>query len=199
MDIEIRSDHVIIKGYVNAVDRDSRVLPRSLSPKATSDFVERVTPKTFERALSRALNVEVRYNHGKVVGSTGDGNTKLYEDNIGLYAETKITDQTVIEKARNNELRGWSFGFVANSETWTEASEGLQRRSLDDIELREVTILDKTPAYIGTSIEMRGEDCHIYEERVFEETPTIIDNTPKPSIDLSNQKAQVEILKMRGR
>ena len=41
------------------------------------------------------------------------GNLELYEDNIGLRAIATVTDEQVIEKARNKELRGWSFGFVS--------------------------------------------------------------------------------------
>ena len=42
MDVEIRSKSVIISGYVNAVERDSRVLPASMCPEATAPFVEQV-------------------------------------------------------------------------------------------------------------------------------------------------------------
>lgn len=200
MKIEIRSaSSATIEGYVNAVGRDSRVLPKKLSPRATSDFVEMVTPKTFEKALSKTDNVEVRFNHGVVLGSTKDKTLELYEDSIGLYAKATITDPATIDKAKRKELRGWSFGFVANADKWDEVSEGLQRRSLEDIELREVTILDKTPAYIATSIEMRGEDCFIAEERGFETEFEVVDNTPKDKIDNSKKHREVEILKLKGR
>lgn len=43
MQIEIRSaNEVRISGYVNAVERDSRVLPAAMNPSARSNFVERV-------------------------------------------------------------------------------------------------------------------------------------------------------------
>ena len=45
MKIEVRSDHVLISGYVNAVGRDSRPLP---SP--TGKFVEMVEPGVFRAA-----------------------------------------------------------------------------------------------------------------------------------------------------
>lgn len=200
MEIEIRADQVIIKGYVNAVGRDSRVLSKNLSPKATSNFVETVTPKTFERALSKGNNVELRFNHGSVLASTDDKTLKLREDNIGLYAESVVTDPNVIDKARKNELRGWSFGFITNVDKWEDNGD-IQRRSLEDIDLKEVSLLDKTPAYIATSIEMRGENCFITEKRSIEDDVSLIDNTPNEApkiIDNSNKKKEIEILKMRG-
>ncbi|MEG1621157.1 MAG: HK97 family phage prohead protease, partial [Oscillospiraceae bacterium] len=108
MKIEIRSaTEAVIKGYVNAVGRDSRFLP---SPEGK--YVEQITPKTFENAISKASDIELRFNHQKHLGSTKEGNLTLYEDNIGLYATATITDAETIQKAKNNELRGWSFGFV---------------------------------------------------------------------------------------
>ena len=53
MKIEIRSDSVHISGYVNAVERDSRVLPPAMASEATRDFVEQVVSGAFSRAISR--------------------------------------------------------------------------------------------------------------------------------------------------
>lgn len=195
MKIEIRSNaEATIEGYVNAIARDSRILP-SLHGK----YVEQVTPKTFERALEKATDVELRFNHSKHLGSTKEGNLQLFEDNIGLYAKATITDPDVIVKARQNELRGWSFSFVKLVDKWEDAQNGLQRRFLEDIDLREVSILDKTPAYVGTSIEMRnvgGESDIIIEERAIEfEGEMLI--TDKTNYDNSIHAKTIEMLKLR--
>ncbi len=50
MRIEIRSDSVLLDGYVNAVDRYSRPI-RS----ADGSFVEKILPKVFQRALDRLI------------------------------------------------------------------------------------------------------------------------------------------------
>ena len=199
MKIEIRADSVRISGYVNAVERDSRILPKTMSPEAKSDFVERIRAKTFERALSAASDVEVRYNHKKSLGSVKSGNIKLYEDNIGLYADMTTNDPDVITKAQNKELRGWSFGFVSKHDDWEDIKEGLQRRNLDQIELREVSILSVTPAYIGTSIEMRDENCEILETRGQQEQPdiTVVNDKSLKNFN-NNKKLQLDILKMKG-
>lgn len=198
--IEIRSDQVILDGYVNAAGRESRVMP-SMRGK----FVEVVEPGTFGKALQRNDNIELRFNHTKVLGSTKDGALQLFEDNIGLRAIATVTDTDVMEKARNKELRGWSFGFYANKDTWEDTGKGYQRRFLEDIDLKEVSILaGKTPAYIATSIEQRGEDEAISETRYFEDAAEVTDNAPKPEIpaetrDFSICEAEIQILKLRGK
>lgn len=206
MRIEIRGNQVLLDGYVNAVGRDSRVLP---SPKGK--FIEQIVPKTFQRALDKAENVDLLFNHSRErkLGSTKEGNLQLYEDNIGLRAICTVSDDEIIEKARNGELRGWSFGFYTIKDRWEDTENGLQRRYLEDIELCEVSILDKTPAYIATTIEARGEDDLITEQRNAYFKAVIEDNSPKNEskepekreekpVDYSLFEKEIEILKMKG-
>lgn len=191
MKVEIRADKVIVEGYVNAVGRDSRVIP---SP--TGDFVEQVTPKTFERALQSGNDIELRLNHDRVLGSRNSGNLELREDSIGLYARAEVTDLETMEKARNGELRGWSFGFFKKKDRLEPLENGLQRRFLEEIELREVSILDsrRTPAYVGTSIEARGQEESVLEQRGREDIP----DAPTKSPGYAGRKKQVEVLRLRG-
>jgi HK97 family phage prohead protease len=115
MRIEIRDDSVILDGYVNAVERFSKPIP-SLRGK----FVEQIEARAFDRALDKAPNVDLLLNHdtNKKLGSTNEGNLQLFEDNIGLRAICTVTDPDVIQKAKNNELRGWSFGFYSVKDEW---------------------------------------------------------------------------------
>lgn len=189
----------MLDGYVNAVGRDSRVLP---SPKGK--FIEQIKPKTFQRALERADNVDLLFNHQKnrKLGSTKEGNLELYEDNIGLRAIATVSDDEVIKKAKNGELRGWSFGFYTNKDSWEEGPDGIQRRYLEDIDLLEVSILDKTPAYIATTIEQRGEEDVLTETRGEDFKAVIEDNSPeerqKGQIDYSVYEKEIEFIKMKG-
>lgn len=197
--IEIRSaNEMIISGYVNAVSRDSKVIG---SPHGK--FVEQVMPKTFARALEKNPNVELRFNHSKVLGNQSDGTLELREDNIGLFATAKVTDPEVIENARKKELRGWSFGFIKNKDSFEDTKmEGIQRRFLEDIDLKEVSILTKNPAYSATSIELRGEETITLEERNLEDDVEILETQEKReesaviSYDLYNK--QIQILKLNG-
>ncbi|MCM1055947.1 MAG: HK97 family phage prohead protease [Bacteroides sp.] len=199
MKIEIRSSgEAVIEGYVNAVERDSRVLPQRMCAGAEGEFVERVKAGTFKRALDSGRSVELMYNHERHIGRRGS-NLELKEDNIGLYAKATVTDPYVIAKAKAGELRGWSFGFNCIKDSWESIGENRQRRYLDEIRLLEVSILDKTPAYIGTSIEMRGEKCVCLERRGSEESPeTVDDSAEKNKFVVELCKRKTEILKMKG-
>ena len=178
MRVEIRADHVVLDGYVTTTARDSRVLP---SPRGR--FVEQVEPGTFQRALERGKAIELRFNHGAVLGSTAEKTLELREDAIGLRATATVTDPAVVERARVGALRGWSFGFRKLRDRWEDWKEGVQRRYLEDIDLLEVSVLDKTPAYIATSIEERdGETC-IWEERSIEDAPEVVETEREDPVE----------------
>lgn len=164
MKVEVRNDKIIIDGYVNAVERESKVLYDT-----RGEFIEKIRAGVFQKALERADNVKVLLDHEKdrELADTKSGKAKLYEDNIGLRAIVEIDDTEVIEKARNNKLRGWSFGFLCNKEDRKTNEDGIEERVVRDLDLLEVSIIDdkKYPAYIGTSIEMRDDEVKIAEYR----------------------------------
>lgn len=167
MEIEFRSDGTIaLTGYVNAVERDSRVL---YSPKE-GKFVEQVKSGTWRRALSKTNDIKLLFNHdhNRILGSIQNKNLELSEDNIGLKVRCIISDEEVKQKARDNKLTGWSFGFTVVKDSW-EKTSNIQRRFLEDINLLEVSILDETPAYYGTSIEQRAEckkEIRVYKDNI---------------------------------
>lgn len=192
MKVEIRSDSVVLDGYVNAVGRDSRLMA---SPQGR--FVEQVEPGTFQRAIERGP-VELMFNHDKVVGSTADGTLELREDVIGLRATATVMDPEVLEAARSESLTGWSFGFTPLRDRWEDTDNGYQRRYLEDIRLQEVSILTKIPAYIATTIEQRDEETEVKEERNVEDlqkTETVA-HTPGNG---SNTAYKIRRLKIGGK
>lgn len=158
MEIETRDDGItILRGYVNAVERDSRLLPKSMAKEAKRSFYERIREKTFARALEKGENILFKFNHGRTIGDTASGSLKLEEDSIGLKAEATTDDPEVRQAAQEGKLTGWSFGFLAKKAAWENAGR-YDRRTIEEMDLKEVSILTKTPAYIGTSIEMRSYD-----------------------------------------
>ncbi|RXI50188.1 HK97 family phage prohead protease [Clostridium tetani] len=178
MRIEIRNYSVILDGYVNVVKRDSRPIP-----SVKGKFIEQIEPRAFEKALERAENVDLLLNHdkNKHLGSTKEGNLRLFEDNIGLRAIATITNEDVIEKAKNKQLRGWSFGFYGNKDRWEDTQDGIQRRFVQDLDIFEVSIIDNTkkPAYIATSIETRNDEEVIVENRCNDFKAVVVDETIK--------------------
>lgn len=187
MRIELRSDSVILDGYVNVPMRESRVLP---SPRGK--FVEQILPRTFERALMKSSNIDLLFNHDKnrKLGSTAEKNLDLREDNIGLRATCEVRDAEIIEKARNGQLQGWSFGFHVLKDAWETRDDGIHKRTVEEIDLAEVSILDCAPAYCATSIEARnGEEAILTETRTEEFQAIIEDNAQK----IEDPKKQEEI------
>lgn len=205
MRVERRADgSVELDGYVNAVERDSAVLRGSRGP-----FVERVAAGTFERALERAEDVELTYNHARHLGSRSGGEVKLWEDAIGLRARAVVSDSEVEARAVAGELTGWSFTFRRREggDNWEPAGEGLERRTLTDIDLLEVSVLSKRPAYPATMVELRdggephetralddGQEATLAPQENREEQ----DTTDRIAAQLEARRMQIEILKRRG-
>lgn len=179
MKIEVRKSSVVISGYVNAVERRSPPFFHNFLGK----IVEIVKAGVFGKALSTAQNVDVLLNHDETrkLADTVSGTAILKEDNIGLHATVTVTDPEVIDKARNNKLTGWSFGFTANGQEFRDATDIdplTRERTLTDFVLHEVSILDDRtrPQYVGTSIEARSIDATIgLEIRSTDETPEVVE------------------------
>lgn len=197
MEIEIRSnDEAVISGYVNAVERNSK--PLSLMGKR---FVERVHSGAFREAIAeakaenRSIPMLIDHDHSRKVADTGNG-LELREDNIGLYAKATITDPTTITALAEKGAKGWSFGFNKIKDSFS--GEGVEERTLEKIALTEVSLLiDKRPAYIATTVEVRGEEKVENEYRDIEESIEVRDLRAKPDIgyDIELMKKQVRLLK----
>lgn len=169
MKIEIRNDKVEIDGYVNAVERKSKPIMSRLG-----DFVERIKKGAFERAIERNDNIRILLNHdwNKDLGGTADGNLELTEDNIGLRARATITDPDVVEKAKNGDLVGWSFGFSdRHGGVEMHDEDGMTVRDVKDLDLYEVSLLDRTrtPAYEGTLVTVRADELHYHGEALIQD------------------------------
>lgn len=191
MRIEIRSDSVILDGYVNGVERDSKPIVTPIGK-----CVERIESRAFEKALNRTENVDLLLNHNKdkKLGSIKEGNLELFEDNMGLRAIATVTDPEVIQKARNNKLKGWSFGMFVNKDRIEERTDDIPRRYIEDLDLFEVSIVDDrmSPCYTATSIETRADKEVVTEQRSNEFRAKTVDNT---SIDYSEYEKRIKKLK----
>lgn len=180
MKINIREDSVEIDGYVNAVERLSKPLNSRIG-----QFRERIKAGAFQRAIERNNDIHVLLNHDidRDLGSTKQGNLDLHEDSIGLRAKATITDAEVVEKAKHGDLVGWSFGF-SDRDVDTRDEDGMMTRDVKDLDLYEVSILDrsKVPAYDGTIIQARdanGAEVHLnIGEVMADDKPDIIEEKP---------------------
>ena len=198
MRINLREDSVELEGYVNAIERDSKPLPSRIG-----NFIERICVGAFKKALKRGNNVHILLNHDwdRDLGSVEDGNLELEEDNIGLRVRATITDKDVIEKARNGELVGWSFGFE-DREVENGLERGMLLRLVKDLFLHEVSVLDreKSPAYAGTQVYARsidGEDHIICRgaENIDEQEETPKTETAEQRDDDATQEQEQDVQK----
>lgn len=191
MKVSIRADSVLIEGYVNAIERDSKPLMSRIG-----QFIERICKGAFSKALKRNDDVHVLLNHDwtRDLGSTKQGNLELKEDNIGLHARAVITDSDVVQKARQGDLVGWSFGFQ-DREVEQGMEKGIPLRSVKDLDLFEVSILDrtKTPAYDGTLLMARSEeDTQFYGEAFLDELEIREEQTEKTEEIREENQPQLE-------
>ena len=177
MEVRIKNDSIEVDGYVNAIERKSNPLNSRIGK-----FVERIKKGAFKRAIDRNDNIRILLNHNweHDLGGTRDGNLKLMEDNIGLRARATITDPDVVEKARNGDLVGWSFGFT-DRDVDTHDEDGMTTRDVKDLDLYEVSLLDrtKTPAYDGTLVSGRDNESILHGSPCITEIETRADSQPK--------------------
>lgn len=164
MEIRVNGESVEITGYVNAVGRRSEPL-RDMD----GYFTETIQPGAFGRSLAENPNIPMLLNHDDTrVLARGDA-LELREDNVGLHVRATVTDPEVVAKAKEQRLRGWSFGFIPQRQQMGEAN-GMRHRDVYAMDLREVSLLDDTrqPAYQATSVYTRDGEPDV-ERRSFDD------------------------------
>lgn len=194
MEIRIKKDAVEISGYVNAVERKSKPLWSRMG-----QFIERICKGAFGKALKRNDNVRILLNHdwNRDLGGTKDGNLELNEDSIGLHARATITDPEVVEKAKNGDLIGWSFGFYDREVENKRDEDGYPLRDVKDLDLEEVSILDKshTPAYDGTLVSVRSEEKSVFYGDTFEDGMNIREAEPDENPQSNKESEQSQTVR----
>ncbi len=124
-------------------------------------FRERITPGAFRDALSGDVLALLDHDAGKVLGRTRTGTLELREDDKGLAFTLDVPDtaagRDVLALAARGDLGGMSFGFLVpeGGESWDN-----ETRTLNKIDLREISVVSAWPAYEGTEIALRSMDRH---------------------------------------
>lgn len=197
MNIEIRADGAHISGYVNVTEKKSRPV---ITPHGK--VVEEIEPRAFEEAINRAGNINVTVDHDDthIYASTSDGTLKLYEDSIGLHADVLITDENLIDLAKQGKIKGWSFGMYNVKDEIEPRADDLPLRKIKALDLDHVTlVVRKSPVYSATSIEVRADEEVSVETRTMEQAPQITEIEPEkpdaPFFDNSAFRRRVESIK----
>lgn len=155
MQIEIRADGAHISGYVNVTEKKSRPV---ITPHGR--VVEEIEPRAFEQALARAGNITVTVDHDNShsYACTDEGSLNLYEDDIGLHADVLVTDDMLIDLAKRGKIKGWSFGMYNVVDEVEPRADDLPLRRIKALDLDHLTlVVNKTPVYSATSVEIRAD------------------------------------------
>ena len=191
LNIEIRGDGAHIRGYVNATEKKSRPV---ITPRGR--VIEEIEPRAFQAAIDRAENVTMTKDHEQapILAETRAGTLKLWEDDIGLYADAVVSDPETVAEARAGKIKGWSFGMRNVVDSVEERPEGLPLRKVTALDLDHITlVVRKNPIYSATSVEVRAEGEVETEIRSAEDTVQIREEEkPDP---LSEFRARAEALR----
>ena len=196
MKAELRADGLHISGYVNVPGRESRPV---LTPRGK--VIEIIEQRAFARAIERAGEVRMLLDHDRnhVLADTSDGTLKVKEDEVGLRAESVVTDEAVIVGAKEGRLKGWSFNMKNVVDSIEERAEGLPIRRVKDFDMDEITlVMNKVPVYSSTSIEVRADTEEEVETRAIclEATYSEVkEPMKKPEYDNSEYRKRIENLK----
>ena len=127
------------------------------SPTAIADFREQIAPGAFARTLAENRDILALVDHdpGKVLGRTSTGSLDLRETERGLEYRLNLPDTTAGNDLRalaaRGDLGGVSFGFRVVRDSWQD-----DLRTLQEVELHEVSIVQAWPAYPTTTVSLRS-------------------------------------------
>lgn len=190
LNIEIRGDGAHICGYVNATEKKSRPV---ITPRGR--VIEEIEPRAFQAAIDRAENVTMTKDHEQapILAETRAGTLKLWEDDIGLYADAVVSDPETVAEARAGKIKGWSFGMRNVVDSVEERPEGLPLRKVTALDLDHITlVVRKNPIYSATSVEVRAEGEVETELRCGAEGVRVSEEKPDP---LAPFRARAEALR----
>lgn len=198
MRAELRADGLHISGYVNVPGRASR-------PVLTKHgrVIEVIEQRAFASAITRAGAIRMLLDHdqSRVLATTEEGTLKLREDEVGLRAESVVTDEAVIAGAKAGKLKGWSFNMKNVVDSIEERAEGLPIRHVKSFDMDEITlVMNKVPVYSSTSIEVRADTEEEVETRALyletEYSESFQKKEDRVEIDYSDYENRIKNLEM---
>ena len=122
------------------------------------DFIETIAPGAFSCSLAAGTDILALVDHdaARLLGRTASGTLRLAEDSRGLAFSLDVPDtalgRDMLALAERRDLGGMSFSFIAKRDTWPARD----RRTLQDVDLIEVSIVQAHPAYVGTNVAARS-------------------------------------------
>ena len=129
--------------------------------KLYTDFIERIAPGAFTRALQEQQDVRGLFNHDSdhILGRTAAGTMVLSVDTKGLRYEIDPPDtnlgRDLQQSIKRGDISGSSFGFRVMKQSWAEVGDVVYR-VIEDVDLYDVGPVT-FPAYKGASTAVRAE------------------------------------------
>lgn len=149
--IEVRARGRRLEGYAALFGVRARI--------GTVD--EEIRQGAFTGSLSSGHDVLALVDHdpGRLLARTRSRTLRLSQDSTGLAFDLDVPDtgegRDVLALAERGDLGGMSFGFVVAPGGETRAN-GV--RTLEAVNLHEISIVKAWPAYEGTLVQARSKD-----------------------------------------
>ena len=146
-ELEIRARGRTLEGYAAVFDQRTRI----------DDFDEVILRGAFADSLREGDKLAlVDHDASKLLALPRNGSLKLAEDTRGLHFEIAALPKTsladdVLALADAGSLGGASFGFMVKRDAWQGSL-----RTLEAIDLREISIVNAWPAYPQTTVTARS-------------------------------------------
>src|SRR5262245_46590596 len=144
---EVRAKGRRLTGYAATFGAEAKI----------GNFTETIAPGAFASSLAERDDILALVDHdpGRVLARTRSGTLRLNEDDRGLAFDLDVPETTVgsdvLALAERGDIGGASFAFTVKRETW----EG-ERRTLESVDLHEVSVVSAWPAYEGTIVQARA-------------------------------------------
>lgn len=120
------------------------------------EFKEQISKEVWQRAIEQNKdNIKVFYNHQDIINVADKVDFRIEDD--GIYADVILSDKAegLYNKVKSGLCTGMSFGFRALKDKFENVGNFV-KRTIEKMELFEISILDSTPAYNNTSVEARS-------------------------------------------
>lgn len=121
-------------------------------------FTETIQAGAFASSLAAGADILALVDHdpARLLGRTSSGTLHLAEDSRGLAFALDVPDtalgRDMLALAERRDLGGMSFSFIAKRDTWPARDQ----RTLQAVDLIEISIVQAFPAYAGTTVSARS-------------------------------------------
>ncbi len=154
--VEVRADGRRLEGYAATFGSEAKI----------GSIVETIAPGAFKDAIGGDVLALFDHDQGKVLGRTRSGTLHLSEDAKGLAFKLELPDtqagRDILALAQRGDLGGMSFGFTVprGGDSW----DG-DRRTLEKVDLKEISVVSAWPAYPDTSLALRSRPAQPSQRR----------------------------------